>query len=154
MVNNIYARAYTEVLEILKHFPEDEYKKIPAEKINFYKSNMDKNYKFTINPEIDLASQNISKEANAIIVTLFRDYYATEEQKVKIKEILDLNQKKEDLEKRKNYNQDNIFKNNQPTNTVDENSENSDTTTQLVEYKETFFVKLKKFIFKFLHLDN
>ena len=74
MVNNIYARAYTEVLEILKHFPDEEYKKIPIEKINFYKSHMDKNYKFTINPEMDLANQNISKEANAIIVTLFRDY--------------------------------------------------------------------------------
>ena len=58
-----------------------------------------------------------------------------------------MNQKKEELEKRKNYNPDNIFKNNQPTNAVGENSENSDTTTQLVEYKETFFVKLKKFIF-------
>ena len=27
MINNTYARAYTEVLEILKHFPEEEYKK-------------------------------------------------------------------------------------------------------------------------------
>ena len=101
MINNTYAKAYTEVLEILKYFPEEEYKKIPIEKINFYKSNMDKDYKFTINPEIDLANQNISKEANAIIVSLYRDYYATEEQKVKINEILDLNQKKEELEKRK-----------------------------------------------------
>ena len=35
---------------------------------------MDKNYEFTINPEIDLSKQNISKEANAIIVKLFQDY--------------------------------------------------------------------------------
>ena len=54
MINNIYAKAYTEVLEVLKYFPEEEYKKIPIEKINFYKRNMDKNYKFTINPEKDL----------------------------------------------------------------------------------------------------
>ena len=101
MINHIYARAYTEVLEILKYFPEDEYKKIPAEKINFYKNHMDKNYEFTINPKIDLGSQNISKEANAIIVSLFRDYYATEEQKIKINEILGLNQKKEKLENRR-----------------------------------------------------
>ena len=31
---------------------------------------MDKEYSFTINPKIDLAEQNISKEASAIIVTL------------------------------------------------------------------------------------
>ena len=150
MVNNIYARAYTEVLEILKHFTDEEYKKIPIEKINFYKSHMDKNYKFTINPEMDLANQNISKEANAIIVTLFRDYYATEEQKVKINEILDLNQKKEELEKRKKYHPDDIFKNNEQ---LHKNSVFSDTSTQLVKYKEPFIIRLKKFIFKMLHLD-
>ena len=151
MINNTYARAYTEVLEILKHFPEEEYKKIPVEKINFYKNNMDKNYKFTIDPEIDLANQNISKEANAIIVTLFRDYYATEEQKVKINEILDLNQKKEELEKKKKYNPDDIFRNNQQLN---RDIENLDTTTQLVKYKENFFVKFKNFIFKLLHINE
>lgn len=151
MVNNIYARAYTQVLEILKYFPEEEYKKIPLEKINFYKSNMDKDYQFTINPEIDLANQNISKEANAIIVSLYRDYFATEEQKVKIKEILDLNQKKAEIEKRKNYNPDDIFKNNGQLN---KNSEIPDMNTQLVKYEEPFFIRLKKFIFKMLHLDS
>ncbi len=151
MINNTYAKAYTEVLEILKYFPEEEYKKIPIEKINFYKSNMDKDYKFTINPEIDLANQNISKEANAIIVSLYRDYYATEEQKVKINEILDLNQKKEELEKRKKYNPDDIFRNNQQLN---RDIENLDTTTQLVKYKENFFVKFKNFIFKLLHINE
>ncbi len=151
MINNIYAKAYTEVLEILKYFPEEEYKKIPVEKINFYKSNMDKDYQFTINPEIDLANQNISKEANAIIVSLYRDYYATEEQKVKINEILDLNQKKEELEKRRNYNPDNIFTNNQQ---VNKDTKNLKATTQLMEYKENFFVRFKKFIFKLLHIDK
>ena len=151
MINNTYAKAYTEVLEILKYFPEEEYKKIPIEKINFYKSNMDKDYKFTINPEIDLANQNISKEANAIIVSLYRDYYATEEQKVKINEILDLNQKKEELEKRKKYNPDDIFRKNQQLN---RDIENLDTTTQLVKYKENFFVKFKNFIFKLLHINE
>ena len=112
---------------------------------------MDKNYKFTIDPEIDLANQNISKEANAIIVTLFRDYYATEEQKVKINEILDLNQKKEELEKRKKYHPDDIFKNNEQ---LHKNSVFSDTSTQLMEYQEPFFIRLKKFILKMLHLDT
>ena len=42
---------------------------------------MDQNYIFTINPEIDLSEQNISPEANAIIINLFTDYFATEEQK-------------------------------------------------------------------------
>ena len=41
MTNN-YAKAYTEVLEILSHFSDEEYSKIPIEKIEFYKNNMDK----------------------------------------------------------------------------------------------------------------
>ena len=59
MINSTYSRAYTEVLEIIKYFPEEEYSKIPKEKIEFYKNNMDKNYDFSINPEIDLSEQNI-----------------------------------------------------------------------------------------------
>ena len=155
MINSTYSRAYTEVLEIIKYFPEEEYAKIPEEKIEFYKNNMDKDYIFTINPEIDLSEQNISSEANAIIVNLFRDYFATEEQKAKIKEILDLNQKKEEQEKREKYNPDDIFKkvNNTTETTNIEISENN-TNTALIEYKESFFTRFKNFIFKILHINK
>lgn len=149
MVNSTYAKAYTEVLEIIKYFSEEEYAKIPKEKIEFYKNNMDRNYNFTINPEIDLSEQNISREANAIIVNLFKDYYATEEQKNKIKEILELNDKKEEQEKRIKYNPDNLFK---KTNNLDnEKDEVAESKTSIIDYKETFFTKLKRFIFRILH---
>lgn len=108
---------------------------------------MDKNYVFKINPEIDLSKQNISPEANAIIINLFRDYFATEQQKVKIREILDLNQKKEEEEKREKYNPDNIFKKDENTEIQEINSNNA-----LIEYKESFFTKFKNFIFKMLHI--
>ena len=144
MINNTYSKAYTEVLEIIKYFPKEEYVKIPKEKIEFYKNNMDKYYVFTINPVIDLSEQNISQEANAIIVNLFRDYYATEEQKIKIEEILELNQKKEEQEKRKIYNPDNIFKK--------MNKDGNNTNTALIEYEDSFFKRFKNFIFKILHI--
>ena len=44
MTNNTYARAYTEILEIIKYFTKEEYAKIPKEKIEFYRKNMDTNY--------------------------------------------------------------------------------------------------------------
>ena len=88
MVNSKYAKAYTEVLEIISYFPQEAYNKIPSEKINFYKQNMDKNYIFRINPQIDLSEQNISAEANAIIVNLYTNFLATQEEKNKIKQIL------------------------------------------------------------------
>ena len=152
MINSKYAKAYTEVLEIISYFTEEEYAKIPVEKIEFYKNNMDKDYIFTINPEIDLFEQNVSSEANAIIVNLFIDYYATEEQKLKIKEILDLNQKKEEQEKRNKYNPDEIFKkiNKNINMEIPENNAN----TALMEYKESIFEKFKNFIFKILHVKK
>ena len=155
MINNLYAKAYTEVLEIVKYFPEEEYNKIPKEKIEFYKNNMDKDYVFTINPEIDLSKQNISPEANAIIINIFIDYFATEEQKVKIKEILDLNQKKEEQEKREKYNPDDIFKKaNKDTETANIETSENNTNTALIEYKESFFTRFKNFIFKILHISK
>lgn len=150
-MNNNYSKAYTEVLEIIKYFPEEEYSKIPKEKIDFYKKNMDKNYNFKINPEIDLSNQDISAEANAIIINLFTDYFATENQKLKIKEILDSNQKKSDQLKREKYKPDNIFENKQPKLTEIPLKEDNNNTS-LVEYKESFFTKFKKFIFRLLHI--
>lgn len=156
MIDSTYAKAYKEVIEIIKYFPKKEYVKIPEEKIEFYQKNMDKNYNFIINPEIDLSEQNISPEANAIIVNLFSEYFATEEQKVKIKEILNLNQKKEEQEKREKYNPDNLFKNKhkEPTGEVNERLTESIANTEIEEYKETFFTKFKNFIFKILHINK
>ena len=155
MINSTYAKAYTEVLEIIKYFPQEEYNKIPNEKIEFYKNNMDKDYVFFINPEIDLSKQNISSEANAIIVNLFTEFYATEEQKAKIKDILNINQQKEEQEKKEKYNPDDIFKkvNNTTEITNIEISENN-TNTALIEYKESFFTRFKNFIFKILHINK
>lgn len=76
MTNN-YKRAYTEVVEILSHLSREEYDKIPKEKIDYYKENMDTEYVYHIDSQKTLNEQNISTEANAILVTLFRDYFAT-----------------------------------------------------------------------------
>lgn len=136
-MNNKYAKAYTEVLEIIKYFPKEEYNKIPNEKIEFYKNNMDKNYNFIINPREDLSNQNISAEANAIIINLFRDYFATEEQKTKIKEILELNQRKKEQEKREKYNPDNLFIN------KESKIESIENSVAMIEHKESIFTKIK-----------
>ena len=105
---------------------------------------MDKDYNFKINPEIDLSEQSISPEANAIMINLFTDYYATEEQKIKIKNILDSNQQKEEQEKRERYNPDNIFKNRNTENIIQNE-------VALVEYKESIF---KRFINKIKSIFN
>lgn len=109
MTNN-YKRAYTEVVEILSHLSREEYDKIPKEKIDYYKENMDTEYVYHIDSQKTLNEQNISTEANAILVTLFRDYFATEVQKETLKKLLNKNQEVLEQEKKEKYSIDNIFK--------------------------------------------
>ena len=153
-MNDKLTKAYKEVLEIIKHLPEEEYNKIPKEKIDFYKENMDKDYEFTIDPSIDLSEQNISIEANDIIIELYQDYFATEDQKRIINEILNLGKLKaeqEEIEKYNKYNPDDLFNNKK---VVVEPQKNDNQETALVEYKENFFTKFKNFILKLLHLKK
>ena len=107
-----YKKAYTEVLEILSHLSKEEIDKIPKEKIDYYKENMDVDYAYHIDPQKPLDEQYISSEANAILVTLFRDYFANESQKDVLKKMLDLNHEILERVKKEKYNANDIFKNN------------------------------------------
>ena len=141
-----YKRAYTEVIEIIKYFPNEEYAKIPLEKINYYKENMDKDYNFQINPNIELEKQNISREANAILVTLFNDYFATDRQKEILNNLLKQNQQILEELKQEKYNPSNLFMQSktQQQNTVTLQKNNSESS--LVEIKEKFFTNFINFI--------
>jgi len=147
-MNNSYAKAYTEVLEIISYLSKEEYSRIPQEKISFYEKNKDKTYEFKINPKIELSEQNISKEANAIIITLFRDYFATEKQKEKLEKILVKNEKNAEEEKKEAYNPEHLFKNKIPKkdNTVKENNlpveiKSSNFFTRFINYIKSLFIR-------------
>ena len=65
MKDNLYAKACTEVLEILSHFSEEDCSKIPSDKIEFFEKNKDKDYEYKIDPDVDLSKQyTISEENN------------------------------------------------------------------------------------------
>ena len=112
MTNVTYNMAYAEVLEILKYLPESELRKIPQDEIKFLENNMDKNYKFAIDPEKTLEEQNISRKANAILVVYFKKYFTNDYQKQKLNEILTRNQQIVENEARKKYNPEDIFRKN------------------------------------------
>ena len=144
-MTNSYAKAYTEVLEILSHLSTEEYSKIPEEKINFYKSNMEKNYEYSIDPNIDLSEQHISKEANAILISIFRDYFANDRQRQTLNNLLNQNQEKHEKIKKGKYNSDNIFININRNVTID-NTENKQELA-LVEIKDMkWYTKVWRFI--------
>ena len=104
-----YANAYTEVLEILKYISQEDYNKIPKEKIEFFETNSNKDYDFFYNPYKTLNEQRVSKRAKAIISILFRDYWASDEQRETIKKIQFNNREKIENLKKEEYNTDNLF---------------------------------------------
>ena len=140
MITKEYRLAYTEVVEILKYVPDEDAQKIPKEKLDFYKTNMDNEYNYKLDMTKEFEEQEMSDITKAILANIFRDYWATPYQKERIeaKEKYDL-EKLED-EKREKYNPNNIFKNKQEQ-TVVEN-----TNLPIEIKKETFFKKLIIFI--------
>ena len=92
-----YANAYTEVLDILKYISKEDYEKRPKSKIKVFEENSNKNYNFTYDENKTLDEQNVSEITKVIIAILFRDYWATKEQRYiiikKQQEIKDQKQK-------------------------------------------------------------
>lgn len=137
-MDNMYATAYSEVLEILKYIPKEEYNKIPNEKIEVFKAKADKNYKFRYDSRKKLNEQNISKIAKGIIAILYRDYWATPEQRKIIKDYQKMKRNKLEEEKRKKYNANDLFK------SKIELNKNNKIQKGLVKYKDSIFEKVKK----------
>lgn len=138
MVDIVYANAYKEVIEILKHVSKEDYDKIPKDKIELFETNANKNFNFTYDINKTLDEQNVSKKAKTIIAILFRDYWATDIQREKIKAKEQHDRKLKEEKSRELYNPDNIFK-------KDEKMENNNTPAEeklIIPYKESFIKKL------------
>lgn len=136
MVTAEYKIAYSEVLEVLKHISKEEFSKIPLNMIEMFKANAYNENNFVYNPEKTLQEQNISETARTIIAILFRDYWATTEQKEKILSVQ--NNEREKIRQEK-YNPDNLFKQNR-SQIVEENIQTENVA--MVKYKEPLLKRL------------
>lgn len=105
-------KACNEVLVLLKMLPEAELKKIPGTEIKFLEEHRDFNYNFSVNPEVPINEVNISRKAKAILVVLWKKYFATDIQKQKLDKILQENSMKEEQKKQEEYQYSDMFKNN------------------------------------------
>lgn len=133
-MNQVYKKAYTEILEIIKYLPHDEYEKIPKEKVEFYKNYKDPLYQFKYNPYKSLNEQNVLRETKAIIVDLFREVIATKEQKEKLNILLLQNEQEYQNKVHEKYSYDKLF--NKKSKGINVHSAN------MIVYKENIFVKI------------
>ena len=144
-----YPKAYTEVLEIMKYMPKQDVNKIPKEMIEMFENKMDKSYVFNVKETDDFADLKILDETEAIFVNIFRDYWATPEQKKKIIEKQSYDKSIIEKEKMEKYNPNTIFKQPEilkPNMDIVENKKE----TSLVEVKESLFIKFINFIKKYI----
>lgn len=141
MYTNTYECSYVEVLEILRHIPQEQYNRIPKEKILFYEKNKNREYKYIYNEQMP----NLSRKANAVLVNLYKEYIADSSEKDKIENILELNNKKQEIEKQKRFNNEDLFKNKNYKNQSVKN-------VSLIEYndKNKWYLKLIDKIKSFL----
>ena len=154
-MNQVYKKAYTEILEIIKYLPHDEYEKIPKEKVEFYKNYRDPLYQFKYNPYKSLNEQNVLRETKAIIVDLFREVIATKEQKEKLNILLIQNEQEYQSKVHEKYSYDNLFKHKKnETLEVTNEQESIPKETSLVEYKESLFVKIINKIKNIFHFGK
>ena len=154
MIKTNYANAYKEVLVILDNLIKEDYDKIPKEYIEFLKSNCNNEYEFYYDNSKTFEEQELLDDTKYILFGLFEKFGATEIQKEKIKIFEHNYLKKIEKEKREEYNPGDIFKKTNKYEQVDIETPRNTTNTALIEYKESFFIRFKNFIFKILHISK
>ena len=137
MVSVEYMVSYSQILEILKYIPKEDYNKIPKNMIELFKNNCYKESKFKYNPEKTLQEQNVTNTTKIIIAMLFRDYWSTAEQREKIKNI-------QEQERLKFKDINDIFKKPIVTDKAPEQDIVPENLPAIVE-KESVFKKIKNF---------
>lgn len=141
MLEPRYRNAFKEVDEILKYTDIDLVNKIPKKFIDFLRENMNNNYEFNVQEGLHLNKQKLSEEANSILALIYRDYWATEEEKEEFR-------KKDEEERKLNEEKlEHIFdrKDNEP---IEEKKNNQLIKIEHESFIKRLFLKLKRFFLK------
>ena len=139
--NNVsYIKAYTEVNCLLEYLPQSYIDKLPKKLIELIKIQSNEQYNINIDTNKSLLEQEFSQKTKDLIAVLKYNYWSTDEERKKLKQVFYDNENKCQEELREKYNPDNIFKNKQEQIEV----ENTNLPAEIKE--ETFFKKLIIFI--------
>lgn len=138
MINSkTYANSYSEVLTILNSI-EGGYEEIPSSVINNFKRNCNPNYVYELNSDLPISEQKMLDTTKAILSVLFREYWATDEQR----NIILQHEKNERI-------QIESEKTNKYKNTIFSVENKEKRRVEIISYKESIIDKIKKFLKKF-----
>ena len=142
-----YANELKEVYVILNTLVEEDYNKIPKITIKAIEENMNDDYEYEIDEDIELRENPMLPGTKEILFNIFRDYLATDEQREKIKKKQQEDRLKLEKEKQERYNIDIFAKERETNKDIDNLKENEkQEETQMIEYKESIFKKIINFI--------
>lgn len=137
MKDEVYAKAFKEVMVILQHTDENLVQKLPFSFLDFIKEHMDKHYEVVFQENIEIDKQPMLEETQAILALICRTYWLTEEEK-------------QFFEEKDKQRQSNLGKTDIETIFQERKMKNLDTEEEkalVVIKKENFFIKLWRKIF-------
>ena len=137
MLNQRYAEASVEVLDILEHMNDDDLARVSNKFIEFLKENASKNYICNLDYSKKLNDMELKQETRGLLALMYEKYWCPEEEKEELKKKFYENEQKYQEDLREKYNPDNIFSKKQDNIIEPENKQ-----TQLIEYKESVFRKI------------
>lgn len=154
-VSSTDIKAFTEVKCILEYLPMRYTEKLPKKLLDLINNLYDEKYRININPNIALQNQTFTEDTKNIIAVLKYNYWCrNDEEKEHLAKIFIENEQKYQLSVKEKHNPDNIFKNLEKNKNADLETHENNTNTSLIEYKESFFIRIKNFIFKILHIKK
>ena len=142
MIDNVYKNSFKEVYEILQKTEDELVKKIPFKFINFLESNMNKEFQTNIDNTVELDKQLILPETENILSLIYRNYWATEEEKA------NFNNKDKNEYIGQEFKENNIYEIFEQR--KNRNSVNIDNNLMILK-KESFISKIFNRILNFFH---
>ena len=145
----ISADTYEELYEILSLMDKATVMKVPIDILNTIKEQRNPEYQTNIDKTDIFNENNVKKETIDLLCYLDYHYWMDENKKSEVDRIRRQKFEEEEKKKLEQYNPNDLFKK-----VEKEKMPENNTSTALIEYKESIFERFKNFIFKILHIKN
>ena len=150
----ISADTYEELYEILSLMDKQTVMKVPIDILNTIKEQRNPKYETRIDKNDIFNENNVNRETIDLLCYLDYHYWMDESKKAEVDRIRMQRFQEDDYKKREQYNPNALFKNVNKVDTIKNKDIGENNNINLLEYKESFFVKLKKSILKIFHINK
>ena len=156
MLSAEFSEGVSETLDILNHMDKTYIDRIPKKFIEFLNNNKSADYISNLDHSQKINEMNLKEKTKDILATIYMNYWCDSQQKANYSNLLKQNENNYQEELREKYNPDNIFKKNNQTQHIIQDTishEVINDNVAMVEYKESFFRKFINKIKTIFHIN-